>query len=113
MDQIEGPVDQFLADGAYDGSSTRDLLVKRFDTLPEVAIPPPKNANFSPNMAQDPTLRDHQIAHIKTQMGRWKAVIGPKLKARCFANQKTEAYIGVRALNRMTGPGRPSFERTA
>jgi len=84
-------------------------------------------------MAQDPTLRDYHIAHIKasgriawqktsgynqrnrveTQMGRWKVVIGPKLKARSFANQKTEACIGVRILNRMTGLGRPSFERTA
>ncbi|SLN71545.1 hypothetical protein MAA5396_03963 [Marinovum algicola] len=46
-------------------------------------------------------------------MGRWKAVIGPKLKARNCENQKTEAKIGVRVLNRMTGLGRPSFERTA
>jgi hypothetical protein len=46
-------------------------------------------------------------------MGRWKAVIGPKLKARSFENQKTEARIGVRVLNRMTELGRPSFERTA
>jgi len=46
-------------------------------------------------------------------MGRWKAVIGHKLKARSFENQKTEAKIGVRILNRMTELGRPKFERTA
>jgi len=46
-------------------------------------------------------------------MGRWKAVIGPKLKAHTIENQKTEAKIGVRVLNRMTGLGRPHFERTA
>jgi hypothetical protein len=46
-------------------------------------------------------------------MGRWKGVIGPKLKARTFENQKTEAKIGVRVLNRMTGLGHPSFERIA
>jgi hypothetical protein len=46
-------------------------------------------------------------------MGRWKTVIGPKLKARNCENQKTEARIGVRVLNRITGLGRPSFERTA
>ena len=45
-------------------------------------------------------------------MGRWKAVIGPKLKARSFENQKAEAKIGARVLNRMTGLGRPTFERT-
>lgn len=41
------------------------------------------------------------------------AVIRPKLKARSFENRKTAARIGVRVLNRMTEPGRPSFERTA
>jgi hypothetical protein len=46
-------------------------------------------------------------------MGRWKAVIGPKLKARSFENQKTEAKIGVQILNRMTDLGRPNFQRTA
>ena len=39
-------------------------------------------------------------------MGRWKTVIGPKLKARTFENQKTEAKVGVRILNQMTGLGR-------
>lgn len=46
-------------------------------------------------------------------MGRWKAVIGSKLEVRGFENQRREAKIGVRVLNRMTGLGRPSFERTA
>ena len=133
LDQIDSPVDLFLADGAYDGSATRNLLAERFGASLEIVIPAPKNATFSTNMAQDPTVRDYQIAHIKTngriswqkasgynqrsrvetQIGRWKAVIGPKLKARNFANQKTETDIGVRSLNRMTGLGRPIFERTA
>lgn len=133
LDQIDGPVDLFLADGAYDGSATRNLLAERFGASLEIVIPPPKNATFSTNMAQDPTVRDYQIAHIKangriswqkasgynqrsrieTQMGRWKAVIGPKLKARNFTSQKTEANIGVRVLNRMTALGRPCFARTA
>jgi hypothetical protein len=49
----------------------------------------------------------------RTLMSRWKTVIGPKLKARSFKNQKTEAKIGVCILNRMTELGRPNFERTA
>ena len=65
LDQIDGPVDLFLADGAYDGSATRNLLAKRFGASLEIVIPPPKNATFSTNMAQDPTVRDYQIAHIK------------------------------------------------
>ena len=99
----------------------------------EVTILPPKNAVLSPNAAKDPTARDSHIANIaahgrmawqnasgynqrgrgETLMGRWKAVIGPKLKARRYENQKTEAKIGVRVLNRMTRLGRPNFERTA
>ena len=57
--------------------------------------------------------RLQQAQRAETQMGRWKAVIGPKLKARHFDNQKTEAKIGVRVLNRMTELGRPKFERVA
>ncbi len=133
LDQIDGPVDLFLADGAYDGEPTSDLLAARFGSKIEVTIPPPKNAILSPNAAKDPTARDCHIAEIaargrmawqkangynqrsraETLMGRWKAVIGAKLKARAFDNQKKEAKIGVRVLNRMIELGRPSFQRTA
>ncbi|WVX51171.1 hypothetical protein ROLI_042720 [Roseobacter fucihabitans] len=46
-------------------------------------------------------------------MGRWKAVIRPKLKARSFDNQKTEAKIGAHVLNRMTKLGRPHRLKSA
>lgn len=133
LDQIDGPVDLFLADGAYDGDPTCDLLLERFGEGIEIAIPPRKNAMLSSDAARNPTIRDRQITEIKaygriawqktsgynqrsrgeTLMGRWKAVIGPKLKARSSENQKTGARIGVRVLNRMTELGRPSFERSA
>ncbi|MFW8609915.1 hypothetical protein [Rhizobium beringeri] len=32
----------------------------------------------------------NQRSRVETQMGRWKTVIGQKLKARNFDNQKTE-----------------------
>jgi hypothetical protein len=108
------------------------MLAARFGSIIEVTIPPPKNAILSPNAAKDPTARDCHLAEIATRermawqkatgynqrsrgetlMGRWKTVIGPKLTKRNFKNQKTEIQIGVRILNRMTGLGRPSFERT-
>ena len=133
LDQVDGPVDRFLAEGAYDGEPTSDLLAARFGSTIEVTIPPPGNAIPSPNAANDPTARDGHIAEIEshgrmawqkatgynqrsrgeTLMGRWKAVIGPKLKARTFESQKTEARIGVRVLNRMTGLGSPDFEHAA
>lgn len=132
LDQIDAPVDLFLADGAYDGEPTVQVLNERFGSAIKVTIPPPKNAIMSPNAAQNPSARDRHIAdiaahgrmawqtssgynqrsRIETQIGRWKAVIGYKLKARSFKNQKTEAKIGVRVLNRMTELGRPNFERT-
>ncbi len=46
-------------------------------------------------------------------MGRWKMVIGPRLKARSFPNQKLEAKIGTYILNKMAGLGRAKFKGVA
>jgi hypothetical protein len=133
LDQIDCLVEKFLADGACDGEPTVKALTDRFGPLIEVTIPPPKNAVMSAVVVQNPSIRDQHIAEIEahgrmawqkssgynqrscieTQIGRWKVVIGQKFKARTFENQKTEAKIGVRILNRMTELGRPKFERNA
>jgi hypothetical protein len=44
-------------------------------------------------------------------MGRYKSLIGPRLRARGFAAQQTEAAIGVAVLNRMLAAGRPDSVR--
>ena len=108
LEQIDAPFSRFLADGAYDGDPTSDLLMNRFGENVEIIIPPPRNAIPNPASDHDPTSRDKSIATIRdngrmawkvssgynqrswgeTQMGRWKTVIGPKLKARNFQNQK-------------------------
>ena len=131
LEQIDSPVERFLADGGYDGGPTCDLLSTRFGEALEVAIPPPKNAALSPDATQEPTGRDRQIgeiaanariawrrcsgynqrSRIETQIGRWKAVIRTKLRARTFENQKAEAKLSVRVLNRMTALGRAEIER--
>jgi len=133
LNQINVPVSRFLGDGAYDGVPTSNLLKKHFGETVEIIIPPPKNATLSPQSSRDPTLRDQHISEIQargrmawqarsgynqrsrieTQMGRWKTVIGPKLKARRFGNQQTEAKIGVAVLNKMTELGRPKFDVVA
>jgi hypothetical protein len=130
LDQIDGPITRFLADGAYDGAPSSDLLKARFGETVEIIIPPPKTAVQSLQSMNDPTLRDRHIAEIHASgrlawqvssgynqrsraealMGRWKGVIGAKLKARNFENQNTEARIGVRVLNKMTELGRARFE---
>lgn len=52
LDQIDGPVAGFIADGAYDGAPTRDLLATRFGEIIGVIIPPPKTAVESPQSAE-------------------------------------------------------------
>jgi len=44
-------------------------------------------------------------------MGRYKSLIGPRLRARDLAAQQTEAAIGVAVLNRMLLAGRPNSVR--
>jgi hypothetical protein len=44
-------------------------------------------------------------------MGRYKAIIGPRLRARSFSGQQAEAEVGVAILNRMLEAGRPDSIR--
>ena len=128
LNQIDAPVSRFLADGAYAGDPTSDLLVDRFGEAIEIVIPPPITAVLSLDAARDPTPRDKHIAEIRdkgrlawqvssgynhrsrgeAQMGRWKMVIGPKLKARNFPNQKTEAGLGQTFSTKLMGLAVPS-----
>lgn len=57
LDQIDAPVDPFLADGAYDGEPTVQALTERFGSAIKVTIPPLKNAVLSPEAAQGAQLR--------------------------------------------------------
>lgn len=120
LDQIDGDVTRFFADGAYDGEPSSDMLLARFGGDTQIVIPPPKNAILSADAEDSPTLRDQRIASIRTdgsmarqvssgnnqcsrgetQMGRRKQVIDPKMKARYFRNQHTEAKIGTLILNK-------------
>ena len=52
-----------------------------------------------------------QRALVETTMGRYKSLIGPRLRARVFEAQQTEAVVGVAALNRMLAAGRPNCVR--
>ena len=52
-----------------------------------------------------------QRSLVETTMGRYKTLIGPRLRARGFAAQQTEAAIGVAVLNRMLAAGRPDSVR--
>jgi hypothetical protein len=129
LDQIDDPIVQVTADGAYDGAPTYQTIAQHGDGI-EVVIPPRATAVPSGEL-DTPTQRDRQLAMIaeqgrlawqastdydqrslvETTMGRYKTLIGPRLRARGFATQRTEAAIGVVVLNRMLVAGRPDSVR--
>ena len=55
----------------------------------------------------------HRRSLAETAMGLYKTIIGPSLKACTFDNQKAEAAIGARCLNRFTALGMPHSIRIA
>ena len=59
----------------------------------------------------DDAWRGRSLA--ETGMCRYKTIIGPGLRARTVDNQKAEAAIGVRCLNRFTALGMPRSFRIA
>ena len=129
LDQIDVPITQVTADGAYDGAPTYDTIATYGDDI-EVVIPPRATAVLS-GESGPLTQRDRHLEMIteegrlswqkatdygrrslvETTMGRYKALIGPRLRARGVDAQKTEAAIGVEVLNRMLGAGRPDSVR--
>jgi len=129
LDRIDDPVGRVTADGAYDGASTYQTIAAYGDGI-EVVIPPRSTAVPSGDPGV-PTQRDRHLAMIAEQgrlgwqvatdcgqrslagttMGRYKALIGPRLRACGFAAQQTEAAVGVAVLNRMLAAGRPGSVR--
>jgi hypothetical protein len=129
LNQIECRIVRVTADGAYDGAPTYDTIVAHGDDI-EIVIPPRSTAVLSgeqgPLEQRDRHLEmitekgrlawqkatDYgQRSIVETTMGRYKALIGPRLRARGFAAQQTEAFIGVAVLNRMLAACRPDSVR--
>ncbi|WP_244277640.1 IS5 family transposase [Pseudovibrio axinellae] len=69
LDQIDGPVAAFLGDDAYDGQSTRQELVDRFEGV-KIIIPPPKTAVPSPKAEIKP-ISVTQTFFVFKRMARW------------------------------------------
>lgn len=135
LDLVDGVIASVTADGAYDGAydgaPVYEAVAARAGDIP-VVIPPHVTAVPSPNAGHSPTQRDRHIALIEakgrlgwqketgygrrslveTTMGRYKTIIGPKLRARSPGGQKAEAGIGVAVLNRMLHAGKPDSVRS-
>jgi transposase len=129
LDQIDGLIGRVTADGAYDGAPTYGTIAAYGDDI-EVVIPPRSNAALNGEQGSL-VQRDRHLEMItergrlawqkatdygkrslvETTIGRYKALIGPRLRARGFAAQRTEAAIGVMALNQMLAAGRPDSVR--
>jgi hypothetical protein len=52
-----------------------------------------------------------QRALVETAIGRYKAIIGPRLPARSSSGQQAETAVGVAVLNRMLDAGHPDSVR--
>jgi Transposase DDE domain len=130
--QISGSLGAVIADGAYDGEPVyRAVAERQPDPSVAMVIPPRATAVPSTEAETAPSQRDQHLRLIRergrlgwqravgygrrslgeTAMFRYKALIGPSLRARSLPAQKTEARVGCTVLNRMTGLGMPVSQR--
>jgi transposase len=132
LDQIDRPVSEVFADGAYDGEPVYRSVA---DHTPDAAviIPPRSTAAPSPAADSDPTQRDRHLQIIKERgrlgwqravgygrrslgevaMFRYKKLIGRSLHAQGLPAQKTEAKVACKVVNIMIGFGMPVSRRVA
>ena len=132
LDQIDGPVASFTADGAFDRDDVYNEVAARHPEA-AVVVPPRSGAVPSDTAETAPTQRDRHLgviaargrmgwqkvsgynwrALIEADIGRFKRVIGDTLRSHTDGRQGTEMAIAVRALNRMLELGRPEYVRIA
>jgi hypothetical protein len=132
LTQIEASLAVVCADGACDSFNSHAVNLARGATP---VIPLRKGAAISPprGMKDQPPIRGEAVRRIieigrtewkkeagyhrrslaETAMFRYKAIICPNLRSRNLATQKTEAAVGLRCLNQLTGFGIPTSIKIA
>ena len=131
LEQIEGTIARFTADGAYDSRPMYEALAASGATDIRIVIPPKKTATVD-SRAKGPWCQRndaierigkvgrrqwrkesgaHQQAHAENGMYRYKRIIGDRLRAQHRESQKREALIAVNVINRMTALGMPESTR--
>src|SRR5918998_1188126 len=134
LEQVQGKIESVMADGAYDGEPVyRAIAARQPQAPPSIVIPPRRSAVLSPQADTAPSQRDGHIRFIQEQgrsawrkateygkrslvetaIGRYKALIGPRLRARTLSNQQGEVARGVEVLNRMIRVAKPVSVRIA
>ena len=130
LDEVDGTVASFTADGAYDQDGVYGVVVSRH---PEASVVGPSRSSAVPSdTAQSaPTIRDLHLqiiaergrmawqnasgynwrALVDADISRFKRVIGDGLQSRTDQRRATEVAIAVSALNRMLDLRRPEYVR--
>ena len=132
--QVEGEIASVTADGAYDGEPVyQAVAIRQPGQPPTVIIPPRSSAVPGAQANTPPSQRDRHIQHIRDQgrmawqkvtgygrrslaetgIGRYKAAIGPRLRARTLLGQQGEVALAVEVLNRMIRTAKPVSVRSA
>ena len=126
--QCETALASVTADGAYDRDAVYQAAAARQPrSPPAVVIPPRSDAVPSTADPDRQTLRDRHIQlmtergrigwqcatgygrrnHVETAVGRYKHLIGPKLRARTRPGQRGEVALAIQVLNRMIRTAKP------
>ena len=129
--QIPGEVARFYADGAYDRWKVHYALAYPSGQDPPIAsvIPPRRDAQVRKakrryrhiearnqrvqaieKKGRKPWKQEsgyHRRSLAETGIFRYKVILGPKLQARSWPGQQTEARIGCSSLNRIIHRGKP------
>ena len=134
LEQVEGEIASVMADGAYDGEPVYQAIAARQPQAPpSIVIPPRRSAVLGAQADTAPSQRDGHIrliqeqgrsvwrrstghgrrSLVETAIGRYKALIGPRLRARTLANQQGEVALGSEVLNRMIRAAKPVSVRIA
>ncbi len=132
LEQVDGPVASFTADGAYDRDDVYAAVAARHPDA-DVIVPPRSSAVPSDTAETAPTRRDRHLraiaergrlgwqkasgygwrALVESHISRFKRVIGDGLRSRTGGRQATEVAIAADVLNRMLDLGRPEYVRIA
>ena len=132
LDQVDGSVASFTADGAYDQDGVYGEVNARYPEA-SVIVPPRSNAVPSDTAETSSTMRDrhlqtisergrmawqkasgyHWRALVEADISRFKRVIGDGLRSHTERRRATEVAIAVNAMNRMLELGRPEYVRVA
>ena len=128
LTQIQAPLAWVAADSAYD----KETVYKAIEAhspgrRTRVVIPPQRNATLSQNSNTAMQERDRHIraierhgrrewyklsgytkrSMVENAVYRYKAIIGPEMRARTLARQRVEHRIGCEILNKMAALGMP------